>query len=859
MEAQINLTEQSPSPSLQDCNVTNEGSLNEFKKNVLESGIETEFDDSYSTVPPESSMVCSEYTDDPFEGIYYTTVKEESYINVRFVSAEFYNSFQNKCFSDFADSLQIGVSSCIYTCTTHVKCLRCDLKLDGPNRNVTVTGVGRIVWRKDFFPKIAREIFRQCVESSESQIHGSQMQVSQQGQKMTDFTTYAKPNLMTTTEQPTVTSTPLAERTESHFGNYANRILQPIINCTPIVPSMPSHINVNSQLDYTPVLPTPGLKSTASGRMNSVFSYSDIAPGVPRNLNDRLILNQPVLTNNTVIQPAVGEINLPTSVNGVGISDAALTGKHVLNVNQHERQGVQVPIIPTPYVTGQQVPLFVSTQGNVPHIFGQGSSIHQQINSDAEKTDHRISSERTYSPMFTCEPFLDRTDIHPDNGSQGINACTIAMPVTTGSVQSNISPMNEDTVSLIMQKIKNLEHTINNVKNSFLASLESKLLELKTTLISAMDNTTPRTYADAVQHIPTTNTTSSIDEGFCINISDTADKNSSQTFLKTVHSSNKDAREASTATSRQIPVRITNQHEIVGNTKDNRSHTSKKSINAASVNTGSGIKVYKTLLIGDSILNPVNTKGMIKGIQKHSKSGAKVSDIVDDVTSYNMKSFCNVIISVGGNDASSHTDIELFEEKFDQLISLVKTGNPDCQLFLCYIAPRGDTDATDYNVCIGRLAAHWEKDGVTLIKESESYFYAKDGFPTARYFADDGVHLSNSGVKRLLHAIDSKVHIINNFESCTYPPRRSPARAYYTQSPAGSRPSGNVRPSGRNNSGYRGGNNGYRGGNIGYRGGNNGYRAGNNGYIGRNNARQKRICYRCNIAGHLQRDCWYTQ
>ena len=148
----------------------------------------------------------------------------------------------------------------------------------------------------------------------------------------------------------------------------------------------------------------------------------------------------------------------------------------------------------------------------------------------------------------------------------------------------------------------------------------------------------------------------------------------------------------------------------------------------------------KTLLIGDSILNRINLRGIEKGVQKHSKSGAKASDIVEGITSYNMKSFKAVVVSVGGNDASSKTDIELFEEKYDQLISLVKTGNPDCELYMCNISPRGDADVRNYNACIAQLATYWEKHKVALIKETDSFFYGKDGLPTSRYFGDDGIH-----------------------------------------------------------------------------------------------------------------------
>ena len=64
---------------------------------------------------------------------------------------------------------------------------------------------------------------------------------------------------------------------------------------------------------------------------------------------------------------------------------------------------------------------------------------------------------------------------------------------------------------------------------------------------------------------------------------------------------------------------------------------------------------------------------------------------------YDMKSFSYVVISIGGNDASSSTDVELLKETYDQLISVIKTANPNCKLNLCYITPRGDVDVTDYS------------------------------------------------------------------------------------------------------------------------------------------------------------------
>ena len=64
---------------------------------------------------------------------------------------------------------------------------------------------------------------------------------------------------------------------------------------------------------------------------------------------------------------------------------------------------------------------------------------------------------------------------------------------------------------------------------------------------------------------------------------------------------------------------------------------------------------------------------------------------------YDIKKFSHVIVYVGGNDASSGTDIEYFEEMFDQLIQYIKEANNQCRVILCNTCPRGDTSTSEVN------------------------------------------------------------------------------------------------------------------------------------------------------------------
>ena len=83
----------------------------------------------------------------------------------------------------------------------------------------------------------------------------------------------------------------------------------------------------------------------------------------------------------------------------------------------------------------------------------------------------------------------------------------------------------------------------------------------------------------------------------------------------------------------------------------------------------------KVLLLGDSILKGVNTKGLIKGMHKDSKGGATIPDLIEQIKVYDLKAFSTVILYIGGNDAANGTSVDVIEDKYDQLISLIKCNN----------------------------------------------------------------------------------------------------------------------------------------------------------------------------------------
>lgn len=826
------------------------GSLEEFKQTIL--GAESDLSSSVSTLSPDlSAMQRSEYTDDQFEGVFYNTLREESQISVSFVSNVFYHTFQNKFLADFANSIENDDSNRIFTCTTHVQRLKCDLKLDSVSKTVKIAGVGRIVWRKDRFPRITRAIFKQYVMISE---------------KGNDSCEYQMGKNLACEENTVVTSTPCVEKADFQVNNIAQ---EPNFYCTPIVQSGQGRAS-DSFFSYgTPVMQRPGLQAVNSS-VNMHQSAYGFMPMVPISMPPNVALNQSVFGCSSTLPPTESQINdiavcsntmnpaQPVFFHGEGMNQGQLSvtaneGRHTNEPLLYTNQGTDVQMLTDsavlPQFTSSNPPpsqremMYNTEQRSDTECFNSNPHDYQGGQFD-ENRNIAVSG----SPEFTCRPFVPVAESHDKTEAQQCQS-NYDQVMPQKSTEGVSTLVNEETLLDIIKSIKNLESLLNNMKSSVLTAVESKLQEMKTTLVSAFDNA--RTYAEVVKKPAIIIDSSSTDEGYFNNTTDTtSDANSSQTIPKTVYPSVSNCSTAITVTDKptpkRIPVHVTDRDENIleKNNMVTQNRHSQPNINRNPTPSSASLSKKKTLLIGDSILNRINLRGIEKGVQKHSKSGAKASDIVEDITSYNMKSFKAIVVSVGGNDASSKTDIELFEEKYDQLISLVKTGNPECELYMCNISPRGDADVRNYNACIERLATYWEKHKVTLIKETESFFYGKDGLPTSRYFGDDGIHLSNSGIKRLLHAIESRVHIIADFDLCTYKSRGSGNGTEYGSQRLDTPPTtgGTRRPFGP--SAYKRNQNNQRGWYPAQRG--------NNSY----NGRTKRRCFACGMVGHMVKDCW---
>ena len=167
--------------------------------------------------------------------------------------------------------------------------------------------------------------------------------------------------------------------------------------------------------------------------------------------------------------------------------------------------------------------------------------------------------------------------------------------------------------------------------------------------------------------------------------------------------------------------------------------------------------------MGDSLTSAISPKGLKQSVFKHSISGAKIDHRFHQAIVFSMEQFSNIISFVGGNDAPSGTDIEYFEELYDQVIQNIKQINSTCQIYLCNAAPRGDTDTTYVNTCMVIDILCQEHD-ITLLDINKA-FYDKQGIVVERHYRNVLIHLSAPGVKRLLKEVDKQINIVENVEN----------------------------------------------------------------------------------------------
>ena len=518
----------------------------------------------------------------------------------------------------------------------------------------------------------------------------------------------------------------------------------------------------------------------------------------------------------------------------------------------------------------------VVTSANV----AQTSSVEKyMINSDSVTQTQPFSSQsenNTVNTSFTAENITESymrsvklataftpevreplcEDYQPVSVNNGISSGIVPVqipaftptPIASRQDQSASSGAESHSIYSIIRKIDRLESGTKAIKNDILHQMECKLNELKTSVVCMIENLgTNRTYADGSKSTSSVQASvveqpsmgndnnslcaSYVDEGYGDQSGTSVNGSSSQTQLKTPYvpdSTDNQQRTMTNPTPQPIPVRMTNrntptQRNPANNMFDDVSHKNPIRGNAAAYQK-------RTLIIGDSILKGINTRGLKNGIKICARGSGKIGDMWEEISVYDLTSFAHVIICVGGNDSSSKVNIKAFEESYDQLISFIKSAIKDCAVYLSKIIPRGDTDVTEFNNSFQRLSDHWKEHQVKCIENTSKMFFYRNGMPSARYYSHHGIHLSRSGIKRLVDALNRHIYIVTDINLCVF-------KGSNFHDKRNARPGTNFSRNYNEQSGQ----------------GNRGW--GFNGQWMNDN----RGCYGCAMPGHNFADCWYSQ
>ena len=136
---------------------------------------------------------------------------------------------------------------------------------------------------------------------------------------------------------------------------------------------------------------------------------------------------------------------------------------------------------------------------------------------------------------------------------------------------------------------------------------------------------------------------------------------------------------------------------------------------------------------------------------------------------------------------------------------------------------------TEYNNAIQRVSDHWKSHQVICIEDTSSLLFSQNGMPSARYYSNVGIHLSHSGIKRLVDALNRHIEIVTDFNFCVFKVSNFQDKR-------------NERLRNNNSQNY----NGLSG-------------QSNRGWKFNGPRNNTRCCYGCAMPGHIYADCWFSQ
>ncbi|CAC5420036.1 unnamed protein product [Mytilus coruscus] len=163
----------------------------------------------------------------------------------------------------------------------------------------------------------------------------------------------------------------------------------------------------------------------------------------------------------------------------------------------------------------------------------------------------------------------------------------------------------------------------------------------------------------------------------------------------------------------------------------------------------------KTLIIGSSIIKGINARKIGKDVDIRTYRGATVPILTEKIIKSNLQHYTNIVLVVGGNDASSRIQPEAFRENYDFMIKTVRSINPSIDIAVSEICPRRNVNTDVYNTILQRIST---EHNFKFIKQTDA-FVSRGGDLVSTYYHCDGIHLTNQGTLQLFRNINRVVNI----------------------------------------------------------------------------------------------------
>ena len=160
------------------------------------------------------------------------------------------------------------------------------------------------------------------------------------------------------------------------------------------------------------------------------------------------------------------------------------------------------------------------------------------------------------------------------------------------------------------------------------------------------------------------------------------------------------------------------------------------------------------MVIGDSILKGIKTRGLRQYVKIVTLPGKKARDACIRLRSWDMSECENVVLYIGGNDVAAGKSVTSVEQEFRCTLDALDNGRR--RFFICLICPRADINVNPLNTMIQKLCRDTYADQIDL----NQTFVREHGRPLFNLFHADGIHPNNAGSNLLVKTISQAIPII---------------------------------------------------------------------------------------------------